>query len=155
VGYGSGHSNQDYSMVQGSAHGSAHGSAPVEDGSPVEEVAPVKAKKVSKRASKAKKNDNKETSKAWTTDEEIALCKAWCDVSENSVRGNTMKSRGFWGEVIDYFEKETGVRRGYNAITSKWRVRPRIGAFYAIIDNVERRNESGSSDLTVYQKALT
>ncbi|GKF02630.1 glutathione S-transferase T3-like protein, partial [Tanacetum coccineum] len=44
----------------------------------------------------------------------------------------------------------------YNAITSKWknRVRLIIGSFCAIIDNVERRNESGSSNLTVYQKAL-
>ena len=55
--------------------------------------------------------------KTWTTVEETALCKAWCDVSENSVKGKA--SRGFWGEVIDYFEKETGVRKGYDAITSK------------------------------------
>ncbi|GJZ84642.1 hypothetical protein Tco_0649981 [Tanacetum coccineum] len=57
--------------------------------------------------------------------------------------------------VIDYFEKETGSQsRGYDAIVSKWknRVRSRIGAFCAIFDIVQRRNESGSCDLTVYQK---
>ncbi|GJT99946.1 hypothetical protein Tco_1110285 [Tanacetum coccineum] len=57
--------------------------------------------------------------------------------------------------VIEYFEKETGSNRGYDSILSKWknRVRPRICAFCAIFDNVQRRNESGSCDLTVYQKA--
>ncbi|GKD29798.1 hypothetical protein Tco_1240576 [Tanacetum coccineum] len=55
--YGNQHyyTNQDYSV----GYGSAHGSAPVEDDSHFEEVSPVKAKKVSKCASKAKKNDNK------------------------------------------------------------------------------------------------
>nr|GFC85963.1 hypothetical protein [Tanacetum cinerariifolium] len=56
---------QDYSMGQGSAHGtaysSAHGSAVVDDDdSPVKEMSVIKAKKPSKRALKAKKNDTKE-----------------------------------------------------------------------------------------------
>ncbi|GJX49762.1 hypothetical protein Tco_0276607 [Tanacetum coccineum] len=76
--------SQDYSM----GHGSAHGSAPVDDDddSPVEEMSPVKAKKASKCASRAKKNDikKKEAPKEWTKAKEIALCQAWCDVSENS-----------------------------------------------------------------------
>ncbi|GJU31127.1 hypothetical protein Tco_1174716 [Tanacetum coccineum] len=83
--------SQDYSMGQGSAHGSAHCSAPVDDdddNSPVEEMSPVK--KPSKRASRAKKNDakEKEPAKDWTKAEKIALCRAWCDVSENSEKGN-------------------------------------------------------------------
>nr|GEZ69043.1 hypothetical protein [Tanacetum cinerariifolium]GEZ75410.1 hypothetical protein [Tanacetum cinerariifolium] len=64
-----GHDNQDYYQSQ-------DGSAPIEDDSPIEKVAPVKAKKVTKCASKAKKNDNKETTKPWTTEEEVALCRA-------------------------------------------------------------------------------
>ncbi|GKD98046.1 hypothetical protein Tco_1381943 [Tanacetum coccineum] len=90
-----GHSNQDYYPSQDYSMG--HGSAPVKDDSPVEEVALVKAKNAIKRTSKAKKNDNKETAKPWTTEDEVALCRAWCDVSENSIRGNAMKNRGFRG----------------------------------------------------------
>ncbi|GJR95929.1 hypothetical protein Tco_0268103 [Tanacetum coccineum] len=118
--------SQDYSMGHSLAHGLDNSSDPVEDDSLVEEVAPIKAKKVSKRLQKAKTIDNLESSKPWTTMEEVTLCKAWCDT------------------------------RGYNAIPNKWknRVRPRIGAFCAIINNVERRNESVSRDLTVFQKAL-
>nr|GEW51030.1 hypothetical protein [Tanacetum cinerariifolium] len=109
---------QDYSMGQGSAHGSAHGSAPVDDDdSPVEEMSPVKAKNPSKRTSKAKKNDTKEKDlpKDWTTAKELALCQVWCDVLENSEKGNGMKAKGFWEAVIKYFEMETGSTRGATA----------------------------------------
>ncbi|GJR82315.1 retrotransposon protein, putative, ty3-gypsy subclass [Tanacetum coccineum] len=146
--------SQDYSM----GHGSAHGSVPVhddEDDSPVEEVSPVKPKKPSRRAARAKKDEPKEPPKDWTMAEETALCQAWCDVSENNIDGNSMKSKGFWDAVIRYFEKETGSSRGYDSIVSKWknRVRPRIGAFCAIINNVEANHESGTNDLDVYHKA--
>ncbi|GKC32046.1 hypothetical protein Tco_1039340 [Tanacetum coccineum] len=126
------YTGQDYSMGQGSAYGSA----PIEDDSPVEEVAtPVKGKKVSKRRQKTVPTENKKSSKPWTTEEEVALCQAWCDVSENNITGNAMKSRGFWLKVIEYFEIETGSNRGYDAILSKWKksVRPRIDAFCVIL----------------------
>ncbi|GKB57607.1 hypothetical protein Tco_0913793 [Tanacetum coccineum] len=124
--------SQDYSM----GHGSGHGSAPVqddEDDSPVEEVSPVKPKKPSRRAARANKDKPKEPPKDWTMTKETALCQVWRDVLENNIDGNSMKSKGFWDAVI--------------------RVRPRIGAFYAIINNVEANHESGTNDLDVYHKA--
>ncbi|GKC23458.1 hypothetical protein Tco_1025608 [Tanacetum coccineum] len=154
--------SQDYSMGHssghGSAYGSAHGSVPIhddEDDSPVEDVSPVKPKKPSRRAARAKKDDPKEPPKDWTVAEETALCQAWCDVLENNIYGNNIKAKGFWDVVIRYFENETGSSRGYDSIVSKWknRVRPRIGAFCAIINNVEANHESGTNDLDVYQKA--
>ncbi|GJV75456.1 hypothetical protein Tco_1507040 [Tanacetum coccineum] len=156
MGHGSGHGS-----APGSAHGSTQGSVPFhddEDDSPVEEVSPVKPKKPSRRVAKAKKDEPKEvkeTPKEWTVEEEIALCQGWCDVSENSISGNSMKAKGFWEAVIRYFENETGSTRGYDSIVSKWknRVRPRIGAFCAIIKNIEANHESGTNDLDVYQKA--
>ncbi|GJR37392.1 hypothetical protein Tco_1213076 [Tanacetum coccineum] len=80
--------SQDYSMGHGSGHGpghgsahsSAHGSVPFhddEDDSPIEEVSPVKHKKPSRRAAKAKKDETKEVKeppKEWTVEEDIALC---------------------------------------------------------------------------------
>ncbi|GKC76962.1 ABC transporter G family member 7 isoform X2 [Tanacetum coccineum] len=106
---------------------SAHGSAPVDDDdddSSVDEMSPVKAKKPSRRVSMAKE---KEPPKDWTMAEEITLCQAWCDVSENSEKGNNMKMKGFWEAVIKYFEKEIGLTRGIT--------------------------KGGSCDLNVYQKA--
>ncbi|GKB91274.1 hypothetical protein Tco_0963546, partial [Tanacetum coccineum] len=63
LGYGNqdNYPSQDYSM----GHGSGHGSAPVDDDSP------------------AKKNDNKEPPKEWTTTAEIALCKVQGDLNLN------------------------------------------------------------------------
>ncbi|GJX64492.1 retrotransposon protein, putative, ty3-gypsy subclass [Tanacetum coccineum] len=128
-------------MGHGSGHGSAPGSAQGsvlfhddEDDSPVEEVSPVKPKKPSRCVAKAKKDEPKEvkeTPKEWTVEEEIALCQGW------------------------YFENKTGSTRGYDSVVSKWknRVRHGIGAFCAIIKNIEANHESGTNDLDVYQKA--
>nr|GEV65397.1 reverse transcriptase domain-containing protein [Tanacetum cinerariifolium] len=126
MGHGSGH---------GSAHGSAHGLFPFHDDehdSLVEEVSPVKPKNPSRRAAKAKKDEPKEANEApkeWIVEEKIALCQGWCDVSENNISGNSMKAKGFWKAVS------------------------RIGAFCAIIKNIEVNHESGTNDLDVYHKA--
>ncbi|GJV12083.1 hypothetical protein Tco_1353624, partial [Tanacetum coccineum] len=103
---------------------------------------------------RAKKDEPKEPPKDWTMAEEPALCQTWCDVSENNIDGNSMKSKGFWDAVIRYFEKESGSSRGYDSIVSKRKIRvhPRIGAFCAIINNVEENHESGTNDLYVYHK---
>nr|GEW07601.1 hypothetical protein [Tanacetum cinerariifolium] len=126
--------SEDYSMGHGSGHGSAHSLAhgsnivqDEEDDSLVEEVSTVKTKKPSRRATRAKKDEPKESPKDWITAEEIALCQAWCDVSENNFDGNSMKSKGFWDTVIRYFEKETGSSRA--------------------------NHESGTNDPDVYHKA--
>ncbi|GJZ28927.1 hypothetical protein Tco_0573574 [Tanacetum coccineum] len=78
-------------------------------------------KEALKRASKAEKNDTKEKEppKDRTKAEEIALCQAWCDVLKNSEKGNSMKAKGFWEAVINYFEKEADSTRGYDSILSK------------------------------------
>ncbi|GJR01549.1 hypothetical protein Tco_0524533 [Tanacetum coccineum] len=44
----------------------------------------------------------------WTMEEEIALCKGWLAVSENSKQGNSRKSSGFWCELLSYIESKTG-----------------------------------------------
>ncbi|GKC80863.1 hypothetical protein Tco_1131637, partial [Tanacetum coccineum] len=79
----------------------------------------------------AKKDETKEVKeppKEWTVEEEIALCQGWCDVPENNISGS-MKAKGFWEAVI--------------------RVRPKIGAFCAIIKNIEANHESGTNDLDI------
>ncbi|GJV10487.1 hypothetical protein Tco_1352028 [Tanacetum coccineum] len=86
------------------------------------------------------------TSQPWTTAEEITLCKAWCNVTVNYVTRDAMK-RGFWSEVVAYFEKGTGENiRGYDAIMTKWKnsIRPKIDAFSVVYDSVQRMDESGT-----------
>nr|GEW64754.1 hypothetical protein [Tanacetum cinerariifolium] len=97
-------------------------------------MSPVKAKKPSKRASKAKKNNTKEKEppKDWTTAKEIALCRAWCDMSKNAKKGNGAKksktskttsgsaSGGFnLNNEADEFEEETQKQRPMGGDRSK------------------------------------
>ncbi|GJZ74420.1 hypothetical protein Tco_0638566 [Tanacetum coccineum] len=75
---------------------------------------------------------------------------------ENYVTRDAMK-RGFWSEVFAYFEKEMGENiRGYDTIVTKWKhsIRPKIVAFSVVYDSVQRMDESGSSNLALFQKAL-
>ncbi|GJX28594.1 retrotransposon protein, putative, ty3-gypsy subclass [Tanacetum coccineum] len=78
--------------------------------------------------SRTKKDAPKDRPKDWTVTEKTALCQSWCDVSENNIAGNSMKTSGSWDAVITYFEKETGSTRA--------------------------NHESGTNDLDVYHKAF-
>ncbi|GJV28818.1 hypothetical protein Tco_1385266 [Tanacetum coccineum] len=96
------------------------------------------------------------TAQSWTTAEEITLCTAWCNVTDNYVARDAMK-RGFWSEVFAYFKKEIGgTIRGYDPIVTKWKhsIRPKIAAFSAVYDSVQWMDESESSNLALFQKAL-
>ncbi|GKB16723.1 putative FAD/NAD(P)-binding domain protein [Tanacetum coccineum] len=46
--------------------------------------------------------------------------------------------------------------KGYDAIVIKWKhsIHPKIAAFSVVYDSVQRMDESGSSNLTLFQKAL-
>jgi hypothetical protein len=118
MGQGSGH---------GSYHGSFHGSLPVDDdeSDEIEATSPVKQKKPSRRATKAKgkaKAKEPEPTKKiepWSSREEVVLCKAFIFVSENAKKGNTMNRHKFWEKVVAYFLRETGSNRTTNSIISK------------------------------------
>nr|GFA19508.1 RNA-directed DNA polymerase, eukaryota [Tanacetum cinerariifolium] len=74
----------------------------------------------------------------WIRFQDIALCKAWCDVSEN--KANTLNFKGFWSEVLACFEKETGKKiRRYDVVVLKWKksLRPKIAAFIAVYERVK------------------
>nr|GEX59484.1 hypothetical protein [Tanacetum cinerariifolium] len=61
-------------------------------------------------------------------------------------KGNAIKTKRLWDAVINYFTNETGSTRGYDSVVCKWKniVRPRIGRFCAIINNIEHNYENGS-----------
>lgn len=84
----------------------------VEDDDDVEETSPIKPKKPSRRATKAnhkgKQSEPAKKNEPWTKAEEVALCRAFIYVSENSERGNAINMFKFWEEMIAYFQNETG-----------------------------------------------
>ncbi|GJW92353.1 hypothetical protein Tco_0169906 [Tanacetum coccineum] len=78
------------------------------------------------------------TTRPWTTAEEITLCRAWCNAMEMYGSGDITK-KGFWEDVFDNFEKDMGgIIREYDAIISKWKnsIRPKVDAFSVIYDGV-------------------
>nr|GEV94702.1 UBN2 domain-containing protein [Tanacetum cinerariifolium] len=95
------------------------------------------------------------TYEPWTTTEETALCKAWCEAIENYNAGD-MRT-GFWSIVFANFQKEMGETiRGYDTVFVKWKnsIRPKVVAFSVVYDNVQRMDENGSSGLVLFQNAL-
>nr|GEX40014.1 hypothetical protein [Tanacetum cinerariifolium] len=134
-------------------------SIPVEDDSPVEEASLVKkkpSKRRQKKRSKIDDSDKEQRNVPWTMAEEIALCKAWVNTSEDSDRGNAKKAQGFWTEVLQYLEREMGVSgvRTYDSINCKWKgLRGKVSQFCSSYDNVVRRNEHESNEV-VLQKAI-
>ncbi|GJX57411.1 UBN2 domain-containing protein [Tanacetum coccineum] len=95
------------------------------------------------------------TYEPWTTTEEIALCKAWCEAMENY--GTRDMKTGFWSEVFANFQKEMeGTIRGYDTVVVKWKnlIRPKVDAFSVVYDSVQRMDENRSSDLVLFQNVL-
>nr|GEW39381.1 glutathione S-transferase T3-like [Tanacetum cinerariifolium] len=128
----------------------------IEEDSLVEEFTAVKPRrKYTRRRQPIKKND-KEFVEPRISEEEVALCKAWVHVSENSVEGNGKKAARFWTKVTEYFHKEIGEqKRSYDSINCKWKNRNRhkVSKFYEIYNSVKERNQSGECDNTIYQEA--
>ncbi|GKB23271.1 hypothetical protein Tco_0862672 [Tanacetum coccineum] len=94
----------------------------------------------------------------WTTAEEITLCTTWCNAMDKYGTRDSMK-RGFWSEVFANFEKEMGgggTICEYDTIIAKWKhsIRPKVAAFSVVYDSVQRMDESGSSNLVLFQNAL-
>ncbi|GJT21964.1 Ras-related protein RabC1 [Tanacetum coccineum] len=81
-----------------------------EEQSPVEEIeeiqVPVTQKKPNRRRQTTPKKKPPEEKAAdqrcipWTPKEEIALCKCWVRISEDNIKGNARKEKGFWIDIL-------------------------------------------------------
>ncbi|GJS87982.1 hypothetical protein Tco_0770618 [Tanacetum coccineum] len=131
---------------------------------PVEQVDTSLTKK--KKKKKATRNRQKKTIQSddaprqtsWTTEEEMALCKGWLAISENSKHGNSRKQGGFWCEVLSYMESKTQQygHRTYDMMVGKWKkVRPSVVWFCGIYNNIMRMGpESEAGDAYYVQRAM-
>ncbi|GKC02437.1 glutathione S-transferase T3-like protein [Tanacetum coccineum] len=131
----------------------------VREDSPVEVTPPPQPKPSRRRQKRTTTVRNEEVPRCtpWTNEEEIALCKGWVHVSENSAKGNARKTDGFWTEVKDYVHKKTNSdKRTYDMVCGKWKtVRPNVARFCGVHDNVARMaQESGAGDEDYFNKAL-
>ncbi|GKE27188.1 hypothetical protein Tco_1442572 [Tanacetum coccineum] len=68
---------------------------------PVEQVGTsLTKKKATRNRQKKIQSDDAPRQTPWTTEEEIALCKGWLAIFENSKHGNLRKQGSFWCEEI-------------------------------------------------------
>ncbi|GJZ39034.1 hypothetical protein Tco_0585597 [Tanacetum coccineum] len=107
-------------------------------------------------ASSSNRREKANTTRPWTTAEEITLCTAWCNAME-TYGSRDITKKGFWEDVFDNFEKDMGgTILEYDAIVSKWKnsIRPKVAAFSVVYDGVQRMDENGYSDLVLFQNAL-
>ncbi|GKB66798.1 hypothetical protein Tco_0928210 [Tanacetum coccineum] len=87
-------------------------------------TSPTKKKKATRnRQKRMVQSDDAPRQTPWTMEEEIALCKGWLAVSENSKQGNSRKSSGFWCEEIRrpdgrYKAKAAGKKKGSKSSAS-------------------------------------
>ncbi|GKC11165.1 RNA-directed DNA polymerase, eukaryota [Tanacetum coccineum] len=94
----------------------------------------------------------------WTPEEETALCKGWVRTSEDSIKGNMRKERGFWIDILKYMHETCPItqRRTYDMVNGKWRtVRSKVCTFCGVYANAIQTYTSGASDSDYLQRALT
>ncbi|KAF5799302.1 putative glutathione transferase [Helianthus annuus] len=94
----------------------------------------------------------------WTSDEELALARAWVEISEDPATGNHYKGTDFWKRVREAFHKLTGREpyRNADSISGKWReMRRKVAAFNVIFNNLSnnRGRTNGASDVDLLIEA--
>ena len=87
----------------------------------------------------------------WTLKEDEALCVAYIQVSENSMKGSSKKERGIWKQVeqkiIDGFNGAPPNVRSGESYKSRWQkiLFPYINKWHACVKRAERRIQSGAN----------
>ncbi|PWA94926.1 myb-like domain, Myb/SANT-like DNA-binding domain protein [Artemisia annua] len=68
------------------------------------------------------KNPGKAKNELWSTDEEVALAKAWVHISTCPKFGNEQKSVSFWGKILEHFTSLMGnTNRTHHSLNTKWK----------------------------------
>ncbi|GJW14090.1 RNA-directed DNA polymerase, eukaryota [Tanacetum coccineum] len=94
----------------------------------------------------------------WTPKKETALCKGWVHTSEDSVKGNARKERGFWVDILKYMQETCLIikRQTYDMVNEKWKtVRLKVASFCGVYANTILTYTSGVGDVDYLQRALT
>ncbi|CAH1429961.1 unnamed protein product [Lactuca virosa] len=99
----------------------------------------------------------KKKSKQWSIDEEVALAKAWVDVSKDPEIENRQQSDSFWRRILEYFSKQLGgTDRTVHQMNSKWKnMHEKIKKFNDIYNNKLTQRRSGQSEADILLLAQT
>ena len=59
---------------------------------------------------------------SWSTQEDIALCESWVNVSHDPITGNEMKFHHMWSKIHGEFCQRSGSIRTEMALSSRWKL---------------------------------
>ncbi|CAL2255779.1 unnamed protein product [Prunus armeniaca] len=59
---------------------------------------------------------------SWSTQEDIALCQSWVNVSHDPITGNEMKFHHMWSKIHGEFCQRSGSIRTEMALSSRWKL---------------------------------
>ena len=84
---------------------------------------------------------------AWTTAQDVQMCKSWVAVSERPIEGNSVKSSAFWKCVLSDFKAagdQAWPERTEKSLKDHWRVvSALVSKFCGVVAAIERRKASG------------
>ncbi|KAL7608714.1 hypothetical protein Lser_V15G10950 [Lactuca serriola] len=99
----------------------------------------------------------KKKSKQWSIEEEVALAKAWVDVSKDPEIENRQQSDSFWRRILECFSKQLGgTDRTVHQMNSKWKnMHEKMKKFNDIYNNKLTQRRSGQSEADILLLAQT
>ncbi|CAL8150531.1 unnamed protein product [Prunus armeniaca] len=59
---------------------------------------------------------------SWSTNEDIALCQSWVNISHDPITGNEMKFHHMWSKIHGEFCQRSGSIRTEMALSSRWKL---------------------------------
>lgn len=59
---------------------------------------------------------------SWATQEDIALCQSWVNVSHDPITGNEMKFHHMWSKIHGEFCQRSSSIRTEMALSSRWKI---------------------------------
>ena len=69
-----------------------------------------------------KKVGTKKPRETWTEEQEVALAKAWVQVSECKKFGNDQKCDSFWNRILEHYTTTLGsTSRTFHGLNTKWK----------------------------------
>ncbi|XP_023772676.1 glutathione S-transferase T3-like [Lactuca sativa] len=114
-----------------------------------EELHPVAEKKHNYKLRQKRKN--------WVEREELALARAYVNVSKDKQRGNQQRFDAFWERVLEHFSVQMGGSdRSRHQVNSKWKdLQKKCNAFNCIYNRKMNSVASGRSEADVLQSSLS
>ncbi len=95
--------------------------------------------------------------KSWSSEEDVTLCTAWLQVSQDSIKGTDQSKETFWASIHAVFQELTQVydaNRTLDSLKCRWKdINQEVNRFVGIVSNLFEKNISGTTDEDILNEA--